>query len=54
MQKGLATMVRIPPKADMPRRHLNVRFGPKAESCTAISKTLTPHRQESLPSHRPA
>jgi hypothetical protein len=29
-------MSAIPPKADIPRRNLNVRFGPKPDSCTSV------------------
>ena len=37
-------MSALPPKADIPRRNLNVRFGPKPDSCTQLVLLLL-HQQ---------
>jgi hypothetical protein len=34
-------MSALPPKADIPRRHLDVRFGPKADIATALECPLS-------------
>src|SRR5437588_7030637 len=36
-------MSALPPIADIPRRKLNVRFGPQADSCSAAKSTLFDH-----------
>src|SRR6266566_3350775 len=35
-------MSALPPIADIPRRNLNVRFGPQADSCTAANSDHRP------------
>jgi hypothetical protein len=34
-------MSALPPKADIPCRHLDVSFGPKADSCTAAKNVYS-------------
>jgi hypothetical protein len=41
--KRLRLMSALPPKADMDRHSYNVRFVPKADSCTAAQRSLFDH-----------
>jgi hypothetical protein len=46
---ALVCDIRFTPESDIPQRDFNVRFGPQADSCVAMSKPAEINEQETGP-----